>query len=154
MRKLKIYIDATLPNYVFNLHTPEKQRFAKTLFDEIQKGKYEVYISKVVVDEISAAPEPKQTRMANLIKDIPVLDITEECNELAQEYITRGIIPVEHKNDALHIAIATFYNIDALVSYNFEHIVKLKTIREVSGTNIAKGYKIIDLVIPEEVLGE
>jgi len=41
-----------------------------------------------------------------------------------------------------------------LVSYNFEHIVKIKTIREVSGTNIAKGYKIIDLVIPEEVLSE
>jgi len=154
MKRLKIYLDATIPNYVFNPHTPEKQKFSKMLFDEINKGNFEAYISKIVIDEISAAPESKQSQMAKLLGDIPVLDITDECNKLAQEYITRGIIPPEYKNDALHIAIATFYNIDALISYNFEHIVKLKTIREVSGTNIAKGYKIIDLVIPEEVLSE
>lgn len=154
MKRLKIYLDATIPNYVFNDHTPEKQKSAKALFEEIKSGKHEAYISKIVIDEISAAPELKQSKMAEILRDIPVLDISEECNDLAQEYLGRNIIPEDYKNDALHIAIATVYGIDALVSYNFEHIVRLKTIREVSGTNIAKGYKIIDLIIPEEVLGE
>ena len=154
MKKLKIYLDATIPNYVFNPHTPEKQKYAKILFNEIGKGRFESYISKIVIDEISAAPESKQSQMASILKEIPILDVTDECNELAQEYIERGIIPPQYKNDALHIGIATFYNMDALISYNFEHIVKLKTIREVSGINISMGFKIIDLVIPEEVLSE
>lgn len=39
MRKLKIYLDATIPNYVFNYHTPDKQKFALKLFKEIKKEK-------------------------------------------------------------------------------------------------------------------
>jgi len=60
-------------------------------FDEINKGRFEAYISQIIIDEISAASEPKQSQMANILKDITVLDVTDECNELAQEYIDRGI---------------------------------------------------------------
>ncbi len=154
MKKLKIYLDATIPNYVFNPHTPEKQKAAKELFHEIDKERFEVYISKVVIDEIQECPEPKRSGLINLIKKFFVLELTEECNELANEYIKRGIIPKKNKEDALHIAIASIYDLDAIISYNFEHIVKLKTIREVSGINLSKGYKIIELIIPEEVINE
>ena len=152
MKKLSVYLDATIPNYVFNTHTPEKQKFATLLFEAIKQGKLEAFISKVVIDEIAASPEPKQTKIANILKDVSVLEVTDECNELAEEYIHRRIIPAKNKEDALHIAIASYYGLDAVVSYNFEHIVKLKTKREISGTNLALGYKVVDLVIPEEVL--
>ena len=154
MRKIKIYLDATIPNYVFNRHTPEKQKAAVQLFSAIKRGNFDAYISKIVIDELIAAPEHKKIKMVKLVKDISVIELTEECNALAETYINRGVIPTKNKDDALHIAIATIYGLDALVSYNFEHIVKLKTLREVSGINISKGYKIIDLVIPEEVLNE
>lgn len=150
-KKLKIYIDATIPNYVFNDHTPDKQKAAKRLFEQIKEGRFDTFISKVVIDEIAEAPLSKQREMAGLIKGIAVLEITEECKEIAEEYIKKKAIPKENREDALHIAVASFYGLDALVSYNFEHIVRLKTIREVAATNIILGYKIIDLIIPEEV---
>ena len=149
-----MYLDATIPNYVFNSHTPEKQACAKKLFEEIRDERLEAFISKIVIDEISEAPEPRQTKMANILKDMSVLEVTEECNDLAEEYIARHIIPAKNKEDALHIAIAAFYGLDAVVSYNFEHIVKLKTKREVSAANLVLGYKGVDLIIPEEVLNE
>lgn len=152
MYKLKVYLDATIPNYAFNSHTPEKQQYANRLFEEIKIGKIDAFISKIVIDEISSAPEPKKTNMVNIIKNLPVLEVTNQCNELAEKYISRKIIPTKNKEDALHIAIATFYGLDAIISYNFDHIVKLRTKREVTGINLALGYKIIDLIIPEEVL--
>ncbi|MEW6686208.1 MAG: hypothetical protein AB1393_08385 [Candidatus Edwardsbacteria bacterium] len=55
-------------------------------------------------------------------------------------------------NDALHIAFATVYEMDFLVSYNFEHIVKIKTIDRITAINLLLGYKTPRIVIPEEVI--
>lgn len=151
-KKLKIYLDTTLPNYVFNDHTPEKQQIAKKLFQEISEDKFTAFISQVVADEIADATEPKRTTMLDLIANIPLLPLIPECRELAENYITRGIIPSSNKEDALHIAIATVHNMDVIVSYNFEHIVRLKTIKEVTAVNLIYGYKIPDIVFPEEVI--
>lgn len=150
-KNLKIYIDTTIPNYAFNDHIPDKQKAAKALFEQNKEGKIDIFVSEVVIDELANAPLAKQKKMAELIKNIPALEVTDECKELAEEYIKRGIIPRENREDALHIAITSFYGLDALVSYNFEHIVRLKTIREVTATNMILGYRTINLIIPEEV---
>ncbi len=55
------------------------------------------------------------------------LESTEEAEKLADNYIKEGVIPEKYYNDALHIAIATKYNIDAIISWNLTHIVKFKT---------------------------
>ena len=55
-------------------------------------------------------------------------------------------------DDAHHIAIASVNGIDAILSWNFEHIVKLKTKREVVGINMFMGYGPIDIYSPLEVV--
>ena len=153
MKKLKIYLDTTIPNFVFNPHTLDKQEAAKRLFEEIKAGKFESYISQVVIDEVEDAPEPKRSKMLELLKETEILSITRECEELAEEYMSKEIIPRENEEDALHIAIATYYEVDALVSYNFEHIVKLRTKKEVPVINMfIGGYKTPDIITPEEVI--
>ncbi|MBU1487381.1 type II toxin-antitoxin system VapC family toxin [bacterium] len=151
-RKLKIYLDTTIPNFVFNPHTPDKQETVTKLFEEIDAEKFEAYISQVVIDEVEDAPEPKRSEMLKLLKGTELLAITKECEELAEEYIVKEIIPRKNEEDALHIAIATYYEVDALVSYNFEHIVRLKTKREVPVVNmLIGGYRTPDIITPEEV---
>lgn len=56
------------------------------------------------------------------------------------------------KDDALHIACASVNDLDAIISWNFEHIVKLKTKREVVGINVLLGYKEIGIYSPWEVV--
>ena len=72
----------------------------------------------------------------------------EEVEILARAYVSRGIIPVKHIEDAIHIAIATVFSIDVLVSLNFKHIVKLKTKREVNVVNVLLGYNQLEIVEP------
>ena len=69
----------------------------------------------------------------------------------AKELFHYSIIPEKFINDALHIAIATVNEIDSVVSWNLEHIVKIKTIVEVNRINIKKGYKQIFIITPEEI---
>lgn len=61
------------------------------------------------------------------------------------------MIPAKYEDDAFHIAIATVNNMDAIISWNFKHIVKLKTKKEVAGLNLLMGYKEIDIYSPLEV---
>lgn len=55
-------------------------------------------------------------------------------------------------DDALHIGIASVYEMDYLASYNFEHIVKVKTIDGITAVNLLRGYRTPRIIIPEEVL--
>ena len=80
------------------------------------------------------------------------MDIDEEIRELADRYIFERIIPEKYRNDALHIATAVVNDLDVVVSWNLEHIVKLKTKLGVEGINRLLGYKVIEIVTPEEVV--
>ena len=68
--------------------------------------------------------------------------------------ISERIIPVKHRDDTYHIATATVNNMDAILSWNFQHIVKMKTKREVVGINLIEGYKPIDIYTPGEVVDD
>lgn len=153
MHKPKLYLDTTIPSYVFNSHVPDKQMAARKLFEYIDKEKAEAYISTVVIREINKTRDGYlKDSLVALIKDLPVLEVTLECAELAGEYIQKGIIPKENMDDSLHISCASVYEIDFLISYNFEHIVRIKTIDNVAAINVLRGYRTPRIIIPEEVI--
>lgn len=59
---------------------------------------------------------------------------------------------MKYRDDALHLAIASVENMDILVSWNFDHIVRLKTKHGVTGINTLLGHKVIDIISPSELL--
>jgi hypothetical protein len=71
---------------------------------------------------------------------------------LADLYITAGVIPVKYSADAVHIAVATIASMDYIISLNFRHIVKHKTIIETEIINAREGYKRVFIHTPAEVL--
>ena len=51
----------------------------------------------------------------------------------------------------LHLACATFYQIDVVASWNFKHMVNLETKRLVNELNKRYNYKEIDILSPLEL---
>ena len=47
-----------------------------------------------------------------------------------------------------------FFEVDALVSWNFKHMVKLKTIRGVNGINRMLGFKELEILTPQSWIQE
>ena len=154
MRKLKLYIDTSVWNFYFADDAPEKRDVTKDFIDLVRKEQYEVFISEVVVKEINNAPEPKRAQLGGLIKSCPVveLEITEAVDELAKSYIARGILPEKKEDDALHVAIATATEMDALVTWSFQHLANLRKSELFNGVNLERGYtKRLEMVTPMEV---
>lgn len=94
--------------------------------------------------------------LMSLVRQIRPLVLSEspESLSLADSYVASRVIPASSRDDARHIAIAALAGCEALVSWNFKHIVNLRRKRLVHSVNIRLGYPLIELVSPEEVLYE
>jgi len=154
LKPLKLYLETTVFNFIFTDDAPEKRQHTVTLFDEINQGKYIPYTSDYVLQELLRAEEPKRTKMVNLIEKykIKVLDIDKNAEILADKYVSENIIPHKYRFDGIHIAMATINDLDIIVSYNFQHIVKLRTIMGTESINLREGYKRIGIFSPTEVI--
>ena len=155
MIKPKIYIETSVLNFVFADDSPDKKEVTKKLFKEIKEGRYLPFTSDYVTEEIDKAPEEKRDILRNIITEYNVilLQYANEIEELAEVYVKEGIIPWKHRVDALHIATATVNDLDIIISWNFEHIVKRKTIMMTELINLQKGYKKVEIYSPLEVIG-
>lgn len=154
MRKPKIYLETSVFNFVFADDAPDKRLDTLKLFEEIGEGRYLPYTSDFVVEELQRASEPKQSQMIDLITkhDMIVLPDDTETRRLADIYVGEGIIPAKYAADALHIAATTVNNLDYIVSFNFKHIVKVKTVTMTESVNLREGYKRIGIYSPTEVI--
>ncbi|MCL2608570.1 MAG: hypothetical protein FWD94_01525 [Treponema sp.] len=83
---------------------------------------------------------------------ITVLPVTEEAEHLAGVYVREGVIPEKYLADAFHIAAASVAGLDFIVSLNFKHIVKRKTIVLTETINAREGYRRIFIHTPAEVV--
>jgi predicted nucleic acid-binding protein len=141
-------------NFPFADDAPQYRDDTRRLFAEIKAGKFEPYTSEYVLDELNSASESKRLMMFKLIaeNDIQVLSKNDETGNLAAVYVQEGIIPAKFSTDSLHIASATVNDMDFIVSLNFQHIVKRKTIEETELINYREGYKKIGIYTPAEVI--
>jgi predicted nucleic acid-binding protein len=128
MRKQRVYLETTMFNYYLD-QTKDAHPATLALFEALGRGEFDGYTSVITYRELTAAPEPKRTKMLELIGTyhITVLAESDDSIKLAETYIKNGVIPAKKGLDARHIALATVNAIDIILSYNFKHINKLKT---------------------------
>ena len=76
----------------------------------------------------------------------------EEVSELAKRIISMGILTEKSLDDCQHIGAAIVNECDCIISWNFRHIVNVKTIRGVRAITNLEGYKMIELWNPSVLL--
>ena len=155
MRTPKIYLETTIFNFYFADDSPDKKQDTLKLFEEIQQGKYEPYASEDVVRELlDTSDANKKANMMKLVNDygITLLPSSDEAETLADVYVNEGVIPLKYRTDGVHIALTAIFNLDFIVSYNFKHIVKRKTVEMTELINYREGYKKVGIYSPTEVI--
>ncbi len=63
-----------------------------------------------------------------------------EALKLAKAYVAAKVVTVKSQNDAIHVAYATIARVDAIVSWNFKHIVRLDRMKGYNRVNFENGY--------------
>ena len=154
MEKLKVYLDTSVISHLMQEDVPEKMSDTLKLWDMFKDGKYDVYLSTVTLEEVSDCPEPKRSRMYDYLEQIDYtpIEITDDMSDIAQQIIDMGILTKKSYDDCQHIAAAVIYGCDCIISWNFKHIVNIKTIRGVRAITNLKGYKPIEILNPSVLL--
>lgn len=153
MKRPKIYIETTMFNYYFDSEREAHPHTVK-LFEEFRSGRYEPYTSEYVLQELRRAPEPKRGAMLRLVRDfeISVFDVDAEAERLADVYVAEKVLPEKYRMDGLHIALTAVKGLEFIVSLNFKHIVKRRTLLLTEVINTREGYRRVGIFSPMEVV--
>jgi len=154
MNRPRLYLETSVWNFFLADDAPEKKKVTQELFVEIENGKYSIFISEIVENEIQNAFAEKRKRLVDIIEKYrpQSFEDTVESRRLVMRYIENGLLSEDHIADLLHIASATVNEIDILVSWNMKHLVKLKTRTITNAVNKLLGYRDIEICTPEEVI--
>lgn len=151
MKKETLYLDTSVPSAYYDDRTKERQEATIEFWRKVLPL-YQVYISGITVFELEATKnELLRRNFKKLVKGFKILKVNKKIKDLAKIYIEKGIFPEKYVDDALHVATASFYNASYLVSWNFEHLVKVRTRRLVNSVNILEGFSEIEIVSPQEL---
>ena len=151
---MKLYLETTVPNMLFAEDAPDKRRATEAFFRWLRITSDELYASRLVKDELDAAPDPKRNRMLQALADLHVvmLEVPLEAAGLAEHYVREKVLPAQYRNDALHVATAVCHRLVVVVSWNMKHLVNVRRVQRINEVNTRYGWPQIRIHTPEEVL--
>ena len=159
MKKLRIYLDTSVINFLFADDSKEFCQVTKDFF-AVYADRYDLFVSQIVLLEINRTPDSThRNRLSKVIRDyaIKVLpdDDANQIKKLADLYTKKGVIPANKMEDALHVAYATVCKMDILLSWNFKHLANINKEAKILAVNNEEGYHYpLRLLSPLEVEDE
>jgi hypothetical protein len=151
----KYYIETSIPSSYYETRTNVRvlamPEWTKQWW-HLQKSDGFVQTGAPVIVELLEAPDPKKENCLRLIKNLPVLEYTEEIDEIVNVYIKHKIMPNESMGDAAHLALASFYKCDFLVTWNCKHIANANKFDHITRINSILGLFNPKLVTPFQLL--
>jgi len=146
----RVYVDSVAVGGKFNRRLAEQ---TKPFWDAVERGEIRVIVSDVLEQEATKAPQRVRDFLGSLSESqVERVASTDESDALAERYIAEGVVGESSLDDCKHIALATIARADALVSWNFGHIVNIDRIRGYNGVNMKLGYPQIDILTPSMVI--
>jgi predicted nucleic acid-binding protein len=152
MKPLRIYLDTSVFGGCFD---KEFLKDSVKIFEAAGEGRIIIVLGELVGLELKAAPEYVQA-LTNSVppENIMEVEFNHAAKELQSAYLEAGILTPNSAIDAGHVATATIHRVDAIVSWNFKHIVQLEKMKLFNQVNLKNGYGFLEIVSPREVLSD
>jgi len=150
-----VYLDSTVPSYYFD------EREALKAFTEVTRkwwsemsGYYDLYISDAVLQEVSSGNYPRKDEIIQLLSTIPLLPIISDLEQVVEFYISNYVMPMSLVGDALHLAYASYFDIQYLLTWNCNHLANANKRKHIRVINARLGLSTPEIVTPLELFKE
>lgn len=121
---------------------------------DTHRPQFNLYISQVVLDEVGRGDTEIAKRRLELLKNFPLLEVNQSVQNLAEQFLSKSNLPPKAADDTLHIALATFYGLDYLLTWNCKHIANAQIQKKLTEIAIDAGYELPTICTPYELMGE
>lgn len=150
MRPLLAYLDTS---FIGGLLDTEFAEESDRVMGLIEEGRLRACVSTIVTAELLKAPKPVvDVYTSGVSPVVPLVEVSEEAEELLAAYFAHGVAKASASNDARHIAIATVSSCGLVISWNFKDLVNIRSQRGFEGVNLLMGFQPVKIVSPKEVV--
>ena len=153
--KEKVYLDSTIPSYYFD------QRKSLLTYVEITKkwwsemsGNYDIFISDAVMQELNEGNYPRKEKLIEFVSKIQLLPLIYDLEQIIEFYIDNYVMPKTLIGDAVHLAYASFYNIDHLLTWICNHLANANKRKHIQIINGRLGLSTPEIITPLELFEE
>jgi predicted nucleic acid-binding protein len=153
-----VYIESSVISYLVarpsrDVVVAARQAITETWWQN-QRAEFDLFVSSLVVQEISRGDAAASERRLQALENIPLLATSPEAQRLAEDLLAKGAVPANSEEDALHIAIAAAGGIEFLLTWNFGHINNAQTKAFITTVVESHGFACPILCSPEELGAE
>lgn len=153
-----VYIETSVVSYLRQRPSSQVVMAAHQLHThkwwDDERTNYELVVSQYVIDEASAGDPVLAVDRLQALDGIAVLPPSPEIPRIANEIMSRAILPPKAQVDALHIASVAHHRIQYLLTWNCKHIANAKILPRIYGVLNDFGIPIPIICTPEELLGD
>ena len=153
-----VYIETSVISYLRqkpakDIVTASHQLLTHQWWDT-ERPKYELVVSQYVIDEASAGDPTLAADRLGVLAGIPRLPGDPEIDRIADEIMSRAILPPKAAVDALHIASVAHHRIQYLLTWNCKHIANARILPRVYQVLRDLGVPQPVICTPEELIGD
>jgi hypothetical protein len=155
MPKPTAYIETTIPNFYYDLRDSEAVTSRRTWTREwwaFAHQHYQLVTSEDVLLELSAGTSDLVPLRLELLRPLEVLPVTSEVKAIAQTYVQHKLMPARPGGDAVHLALASKFNCDLIVTWNCRHLANANKFTHVGQINRLLGLPVPRIVTPLDLL--
>ncbi len=154
----RLYLETSIVSYLAALPSRDlvvaaHQQITHEWWAE-QRHRYDLFVSALVIQEITMGDRGAAQRRLSLVDAIPVLAVGAEAVALSQQLQKCAMLPAKAHVDSLHISLAALQQVDYLLTWNCRHIANSKTRRAIDKILKMREMPSPAIVTPEELLEE
>ena len=153
-----VYIETTIPSFYYTARTDTeslaRRNWTRQWWDTYSQ-QFSLYSSPAVIAELerSTRAEEKVQRLS-LLEGLKILEIIADVRKVARLYIDRLVMPHDAAGDALHLALASYYGVDVLLTWNCTHLANPNKFGHIGSVNSGLGLSVPLLTTPLNYLSE
>lgn len=150
-----VYLDVTIPSYLFDERATIREYIdvTKRWWSE-ESPRYKLCVSDETIAELSEGDYPRKAEVLACVSQLQILAPVPDVIEIARVYLNNHVMPRTLKGDALHLAYASFYKCDFLLTWNCNHLANANKRQHIRIVNARLNLPAPEITTPLELFEE
>ncbi|MCU7245102.1 MULTISPECIES: hypothetical protein [unclassified Microcystis] len=107
-----------------------------------------------MLQELTNGNYPRKAEIIHLVSTIPLLPPTSALEQVVEFYLANYVMPRSLVGDALHLAYASYFDIQYLVTWNCNHLANANKRKHIRVINARLGLSTPEIVTPLQLFKE
>jgi predicted nucleic acid-binding protein len=117
--KPTVYVDTTIPSYYVDERPGLRLHIERTRqWWDNERRLYDLYVSDLVLLELGEGDYPRKAAALAVVADLPRVAPAPDIGQIVEAYLAHRLMPRHDIRDAFHLAFASYYKLDFLLTWN------------------------------------